>query len=96
MTQAELAERSGLGQTAWSKIERGATIPNVEVLAVVARILGRRASDLLAQADAVLALAETRGMRVLLRRDEEDLEAVQSALAPRALAALIQAVGAPG
>jgi|JI10StandDraft_1071094.scaffolds.fasta_scaffold56142_4 transcriptional regulator with XRE-family HTH domain len=92
-TQAELAELTGLGQAAWSKIERGATIPNVEILAIVAPAFGMTPAEVLGRADAVVAHAVAQGVRVLLRRKEEDAEAVQGTLGPRALAALVEAGG---
>lgn len=51
MEQRDLASKLGLGQSAWSRIERGETVINVEQLRLVADALGLTASQLMQEAE---------------------------------------------
>lgn len=52
MTQAELAERVGLGRTSMTNLERGNQNPPLSMLPLLARGLGVSASQLIAELDA--------------------------------------------
>lgn len=64
LEQAQLAASIGVGQSAYSRIELGATAPTVEALALLARTLGGTPGELLVQADRVTALARREGLVV--------------------------------
>ena len=51
LEQSDIAKKLNLGQSAWSRIERGETVINVEQLQAVAEALGTSASVLLREAE---------------------------------------------
>ncbi|MEZ4474374.1 MAG: helix-turn-helix transcriptional regulator [bacterium] len=90
-SQAEVAAACGLQQAAWSKLERGATAPSVELAVVAAEALGTTPSAVFARAEAVVAAAEARGIRVERRRADAS---AMGLLGPEALTALVAAADA--
>ncbi len=64
LNQTELAQRVGVSQSGWSKIERGATPINIEQLVNAADELGVSPSEILSQADRLAGCARERGVRV--------------------------------
>jgi len=68
LSQTEVARAVGLGQPAWSKVERGATAATVEQLAGAGGVLRVTPGTLLRLADSSQALAQTAGIAVDARR----------------------------
>lgn len=91
ITQQQIAQKIGVGQTAWSKIEKGIVPITVEQLALVAAVLGTTPGELLGQADAVVTEANRRGFRVLPKRVSDDSLAI-AVVGVTALAILVAAV----
>lgn len=91
ITQQQIAQKIGVGQTAWSKIEKGTVPITIEQLALVAAVLGTTPSKLLAQADAVVEEARKRGFRVFPKRVTDESLAI-AVVGVAALALLVAAV----
>lgn len=67
LSQAEMAERTGVSQPTLSRIERGGVPLTVPQLLTIAQVLGVSASDLLRAAEADQRRLEANGVKV--RRD---------------------------
>lgn len=85
MEQRELAAALGLGQSAWSRIERGDTIINVEQLRNVAAALGVSSGDLLKETDTAVADLAARDVQI---QTSKGLKSDGNAIALISLAAL--------
>ncbi len=64
LRQAELAEKLGVTQSSWSRIERGQSGLSMEQLLKVSDILGTSPHEILADADYAKAGLESQGIRV--------------------------------
>ncbi|WNJ99923.1 helix-turn-helix transcriptional regulator [Thalassospiraceae bacterium LMO-JJ14] len=64
MEQKELASKLNLGQSAWSRIERGDSVINVEQLRSVAEVFGVSANKLIAEADEAADALAARDVQV--------------------------------
>lgn len=64
LKQSELADRIGVNQSAWSKVERGATPLTIEHLANVAEEFEMTPSEILGRADRLTDYAKERGLHV--------------------------------
>ena len=68
LNQGDVADAVGVGQAAWSKIERGDSALTIEQLYAAARRLELDASDVLRYAELVRREAEVQGVEVELAR----------------------------
>lgn len=64
LDQKEIAKRMNIGQSAWSRIERGDTVINVEQLRNVATALGARSSDLIREAEEAAFMLSARDVQI--------------------------------
>lgn len=55
LSQAEMAERMGMSQATWSRLETGTTSMKLGIARRAARVFGLQPNELLAQTDAVAA-----------------------------------------
>lgn len=72
LTQTQLAQALGMKQSAWSKIERGATPLTIEHLAQAADVLEVSPGQILAETDRVADEVRARGVTVRPTRVEAD------------------------
>jgi len=94
MNQCELAQKLGMHQAAYSRIERGATSPTVALLARAARVLSKTPSELLGKADRFASYLKERGVCVLAQNSDASIDKGFIVLGRAALARLIpQALG---
>ncbi len=92
LSQGELARKIGMNQSAWSKIERGASSLSVAQLALAATALKTTPGKLLTQADRSANYAAKRGVRVAPQTKTDDLIAAGLVIiGTAALAGLIAA-----
>ncbi len=94
LTQGSLAKHLGIKQSAWSKIERGATPPTIEHLARVASILNISPGKILSEADHVADRVKAQGINVEPTRIETSsaLESGLLLIGAVALGTLVAAV----
>jgi transcriptional regulator with XRE-family HTH domain len=92
LLQKDLAERAGMLPAGLSKIEAGASAPDVWHLLAIADALGAHPSDILARADADTAALRSKGVVVPTQKSAED--AASKALGALAAPFLLQAFGA--
>lgn len=89
LDQGKFAEQLGLSQSAWSRIERGIAVINVEQLNVAATMLGVTAGQVLIEADAAKREFETGGGQVVPKRETEILSPGMKLAGAAAIGALL-------
>ncbi len=85
LLQLALAEKVGVGQSTWSRIERGDSPLTVEQLRRAARALGAKPSAILQSADSASEALKRSGVNV---QDTQLKDAIQQGLAVIGFAAL--------
>ncbi len=85
LEQRDLAAALGLGQSAWSRIERGDSVINVEQLRTAAKTLGLPSSSLLQEADEAADALAARDVQV---QTSKSVKSDSNAIALISLAAL--------
>jgi transcriptional regulator with XRE-family HTH domain len=88
LDQSQVAARVGLSQSAWSRIEKGATAITVSQLAATAQAFGRRPSDILRYTDDIADRLRKQGVRVENAAADDRAELVV-ALGAAAIAAIV-------
>jgi len=94
MTQRQLADAVGVGQSTWSRVETGISGLNVEQLQAAARVLGCTGARVLELADTAAAQLADRGVLVLDQRPAvtEGAELLKKGLIMVAIASIVAVV----
>ena len=92
LTQGQLAEAVGLSQSAWSRVENGATSMTADQLALAAAALRSSPGALVADADATAASLRRRGVDVVPSRADKALDGAVVVLGLAALLSLVLVV----
>ena len=90
--QLEFAQKMGLAQSSWSRIERGIATANVEQLFKASKILKTSANTLLKQADQLKEAFELEGGKVIEKKETETLSPEMKLVGAAALGALLFAI----
>lgn len=89
LDQGKFAEQLGLSQSAWSRIERGVAVINVEQLTNAATMLDVTAGEVLTETDAAKREFEAGGGRVVPKREIEILSPGMKLAGAAAIGALL-------
>jgi len=90
--QTIFAEKMGVNQSSWSRIERGVATINVEQLNKAAQLLKTTAGKLLSQADLLKQAFEAQGGKVIDKKETESLSPGMKLAGAAALGALLFAL----
>ena len=91
LSQGEFAERMGLGQSTWSRVEKGVSGLSIEQLVLASEVLEIRPSKLVAMAEKIADDLRTQNIKVENKRSE-GASAASIVLGTAALGLLIAAV----
>lgn len=94
LEQADVARGMGLSQSSWSRIERGDSVINVEQLFGVSEILRSSPSEILKEADTVVASLRSRNVEVQTAKQVKSNSGALALIGLGTLAALV--IGASG
>lgn len=89
LEQGDLAKALGLGQSSWSRIERGDSIINIEQLYAASDILGVPANRILGEADDAARELQNRDVDVTTAKSIKESNGALALIGITALAALI-------